>query len=134
MQGEQRSTAVDHQPTLYDRVGDRTIGEIVDHFYAKVLADPELEAVFAFASMPRLRKMQRELFAAALDAPMQYSGRDLQDVHAPANIRRWQFSRFMEHLADTLAELEVDDEVTERLLGRLALYADEIVGGHGEDG
>ena len=127
-------TSLDHTPTLYDRIGDRGLGEIVEVFYRQVLADPELAPMFAGVAMPQLQHMQRELFAFALDAPMEYSGSDIHDVHAHLPIGRRDFSRFMAHLADTLDELEIDDEVVARLVGRLSLYADEIVGGHGEGG
>ena len=123
------------QPSiLYDRVGETAIAEIVDRFYGKVLGDPEIGEFFKYTSMPRLQKMQREFFAAALGAPTAYSGRDIHDMHAMLGIEQHHFSRFVELLIDTMNELEVDDEVIDGLIARLSLRADDVVGGQGEDG
>lgn len=128
------SPAPEQAPSLYDRVGDTTIAEIVDRFYGKVLDDPELGPFFQYASMPRLRNMQREFFAAALGGPMAYSGSDIHDVHAMLGIDRHHFSRFVELLIDSMNELAVDDEVVDGLIARLSLHVDDVIGGQGEDG
>lgn len=121
-------------PGLYDRIGEAALSEVVDRFYRRVLDDPQIGPYFAAASMVRLTRMQQEFFAAALGAPTTYSGLGLQEAHRRLGITRADFSRFVELLADTLGELQVDGEVVDVLLGRLALSVDDIVGGHGEDG
>ena len=128
------STASEQQSTLYDRVGETVIAEIVDRFYGKVLDDPEIGEFFKYTSMPRLRKMQREFFATALGGPTTYSGRDIHDMHAMLGIERHHFSRFVELLIDSMNELEVDDEVVDGLIARLSVHVDDVVGGQGEDG
>lgn len=119
---------------LYDRIGDAALAEVVDRFYRRVLDDPQIGPYFASASMARLTRMQKEFFAAALGAPTTYSGLGLQEAHGRLGVTRSDFSRFVEHLADTLGELQVDHEVVDALMARLALSVDDIVGGHGEDG
>ncbi len=51
------------------------ISEVIDEFYDRVLADPDLKPFFRNTSMDKLRRMQREFFSAALDGPITYSGK-----------------------------------------------------------
>lgn len=120
---------------LFDRVGDRTVAEIVDHFYERVLCDPMLEPYFAQAPTGHIRAMQRELFTIALGGPGTYSGLGIHDAHAELGITPLHFSRYMEHLTTTLHRMNVDADVVDALLGRLALLADDVTGsGGGEEG
>jgi len=122
------------QPTLYEIVGDAAIAEIVDRFYVAVLADPTLEPFFAQAEPSHIRGMQRAFFSAALGGPVAQAGSDIHDAHQHLGIGARDFSRFVGHLVDTLEAMEIDREVTDQLLSRVALHVDDVVGGHGEDG
>src|ERR1700683_1692041 len=58
------------QSTIYHAIGgDTALVAVVDDFYDRVLADPELAGFFAGTSMARLKGRQGEVFAAALRAP-----------------------------------------------------------------
>jgi hemoglobin len=115
-------------------LSDSDLEAAIGRFYAAVLADDVLAPYFAGASMDRLKRMQLELFGAALgDGPMSGASR-LQDAHARLHLEARHVSRFFEHLVDTLDDMDVDADIIERLLGRLAIYVDDVVGSHGEAG
>jgi hemoglobin len=114
--------------TVYERIGGAEgIARLVDAFYAKVLADPELAPFFADTPMERLRSMQREFFAAGTGGPVEYTGMTLRDAHFGRHIRERHFSQFAHHLMATLSENGLDAHDVAEVADRLALYRDDVV-------
>lgn len=121
--------------TLFERIGgDATIASLVGAFYQRVLSDEELRPFFANTSMEKLRCMQREFFAAALDGPMRYTGRPLAEVHHGRGIQPRHMRLFLQHLVATLRGHGIDEEDVYEIASRLNLYADEITGATTVDG
>ena len=117
----------DHEKSLYERIGgEKSIAKLVDHFYAKVVADPEIGYYFTHVPMGKLIPMQREFFAMATGGPTLYSGRPLSEIHRPLAISRREFARFTEHLIETLQEIGIDEQDTYEIIAKINLYADEI--------
>lgn len=117
----------DPEETIYDRIGGaETIAKLVESFYEKVLADPELSYFFEKAPMGKLLAMQKEFFSAATGGPITYSGRPLSQVHHGMSISTRQFARFTEHLIDTLKEVGVAESDANTIISHVNLYADEI--------
>ena len=113
--------------SLYERVGgEEGIAGMVDSFYQKVLADPELAPYFKDVPMDRQLRMQREFFAAATGGPIVYSGRPLSAAHHGLGISRREFQRFAEHMIKTLEERGVGKPDVLDIIARVNLYADEI--------
>lgn len=117
------------EQTLFARVGgERGVARLMDDFYERVLADPLLRPFFEGVPMDTLRRMQREFFAAALGGPVHYGGRSLAEAHAGLGIELRHLRRFLEHLFETLRDLEVTEEDAYAVVDRINLYADEITG------
>jgi len=115
--------------TIYERIGgEETIKKLVDSFYEKVLADPELKSYFEHVPLDKLQGMQSEFFSAATGGPIGYSGRPLSHVHKPLGISGREFQRFTEHLLETLQEVGVGESDANQIISHLNLYADEITG------
>ncbi|MEZ4334107.1 MAG: group 1 truncated hemoglobin [Myxococcota bacterium] len=122
-------------PTLYERLGgERAIEAVIGDFYDRVLADPLLAPFFEGIERDRLRRMQREFFAAALGGPIRYTGRPLNVVHAGLGIRTRHLARFLEHLTATLADRELTERDRYDIYTRIHRYADEITGTTSVDG
>ncbi len=118
------------ESSLYDRVGGAaTIATLVDAFYARVFADPELAPFFEHASREKLGTMQKEFFTAALGGPAAYTGRPLAHVHQGRGITIKHFQRFVSHLFPTLQDIGVGEDDSYEIISRINLYVDEIVGG-----
>jgi hemoglobin len=123
------------QKTLFDQLGGApAIRSLVDDFYARVLADEELRPFFEKSSMDRLRRMQYEFFAAALDGPSEYRGHTISDVHIGRGIDVDHFARFIDRLLETLENKNLSDEMVHAIIGRLNVYVDDITGGSGFSG
>lgn len=115
------------EDTIYNRIGGQpTIDSLIDSFYEKVLADPELSYYFKNTPMDKLRSMQREFFSTATGGPLVYSGRPLGQVHAKLAISKREFQRFTEHLLETLHEVGVGEKDAYEIISHVNLYADEI--------
>jgi hemoglobin len=116
-----------HEKSLYERIGAADgVEKLIEGFYAKVVADPEIGYYFTHVPMGKLIPMQREFFAMATGGPSLYSGRPLSEIHRPLAISRREFQRFTEHLIETLQELGIDEQDVYEIIAKINLYADEI--------
>lgn len=102
---------------------------MVDRFYARVLADPELKPYFDTVAMDKLRRMQFEFFCAALGGPIRYTGRPVIHAHQGRNIKREHFQAFVEHLFETLKHYSLDEQERFEIIARVNTYADDVIGG-----
>ena len=135
MRESNSSSDTDGGQSLYDRIGgEEAISGMVVEFYVKVMADPELSPFFKNTQIDRLHRMQREFFSAALDGPIQYTGRPLHSVHAGMGIKPEHMKRFVGHMLDTLERFDLSEDESRDIIGRINMYADEIMGGYGTDG
>lgn len=113
--------------SLYERVGGEAgVARLVEAFYDRVLADPELSPFFAKVPMDKLRRMQVEFFTSALGGPLQYSGRPLAHVHHGHGITKAHLRRFTEHLLVTLESLALSRQEIQNIYNRIALEADDV--------
>jgi hemoglobin len=119
---------------LYQQIGGAAgIARLVEIFYAKVLADPELSRFFANVEMTKLRRMQGELFSAALGGPQRYSGRTMVEAHRHLKIGLHDYQRFVRHLFDTLdaAGFGLSDQERYEVIGRLNVLTNDITSATG---
>jgi hemoglobin len=120
--------------TLYEQIGGADgITRLVDAFYARVLADPELKGFFASVEMAKLRRMQAELFSAALGGPQRYSGRSMVQAHRHLKIGLHDYQRFIRHLFDTLddAGFGLSEQERYEVVGRLNLLTGDVTSATG---
>lgn len=120
--------------TLYAQIGGADgITRLVDVFYARVLADPELKRFFEKVEMAKLRRMQVELFSAALGGPQAYSGRTMVQAHRHLQIGLHDYQRFTRHLFDTLDEagFGLSDQERYEVVGRLNLLTGDVTSATG---
>ena len=120
--------------TLYERIGgSQKVKELVNAFYDRVLADPELFPFFENTSMDRLRRMQMEFFAAALDGPGTASDIELARIHHGRGITQRSFHCFVERLLETLESVGIDEREQMEVIRRISTYVNEITGEVGTD-
>lgn len=120
------------QPTLWDRLGGAEGADaLIEAFYDRVLADPELAPFFEDASMDRLRAMQRESFSAALGGPLEYSGVPLAHAHHGRGIKAVHLRRFVGHLLATLEGMDLSEDDRDEIYSRIHTLADDVLGQRG---
>lgn len=125
----------DAAETLFEHLGGSTgVAELVHDMYARILADPDLAPFFENVEMDRLRRMQFQFIASALDGPVQYTGAELNAIHRGRGITAHHFARFCGHFADAAEARGATQREIDDALGRLATYKDKITGEINIDG
>ena len=102
--------ATETHDAMYQTVGGpAAINKIVDLFYEKLWADPELQPYFAGIDREKLKHHQRQFLTFALGGgTLAYEGRALGDSHANLKITDDAFSKVQWYLRVTLEELDID--------------------------
>jgi hemoglobin len=114
--------------SIYDTIGgEEALVLVVDDFYKRVLADPELAGYFAGANMIRLKGRQVAFFAQALGGPALYDGASMRDAHLGRGITQTAFNHVAEHLTDSLQAAAVPDDLVTAIIGAIAPLAEDIV-------
>jgi len=121
------------EPTIYDAIGgDTALVAVVDDFYGRVLADPDLAGFFAGTNMTRLKGRQVEFFAAALGGPVAYTGASMRDAHRGRAIAQRHFDLVAGHLVASLVAAGVPDATVTQIVAAVAPLASDIVTADGD--
>lgn len=113
---------------IYDAIGgEPALVAVVDDFYVRVLADPQLSGFFAGANMPKLKGRQVEFFAAVLGGPDVYQGADMRQVHLGRGISQADFDKVALHLTTALAAAGVPTETIAQIAQAVTPLAGDIV-------
>jgi hemoglobin len=122
------SAAEQAEPSIYESIGgEPALAAVVDDFYARVLADPQLSGFFAGTNMPRLKGRQVEFIAAALGGPVPYTGASMRDAHRGRGIAQEHFDLVAGHLVTALGAAGVPDSTVRQIVAAIAPLAAEIV-------
>jgi hemoglobin len=114
--------------SIYEAIGgEPALVAVVDDFYARVLADPQLSGFFAGANMPKLKGRQVEFFAAALGGPDFYQGLGMREVHAGRGISQPDFDQVAFHLTTALAAAGVPAQIIAQIVQTITPLARDIV-------
>jgi hemoglobin len=113
---------------IYEQIGGQeALIAVVDDFYERVLADPELAGFFRGSNMSRLKGKQVEFFAAALGGPQEYSGLSMKDAHRGRGIGQQHFDLVAKHLTDALHAAGVPGGTVDQIIGAIAPLSSDIV-------
>jgi hemoglobin len=116
------------QSSLYEIIGgEAALPPVVDDFYDRVLADPELRGFFAGTNMNRLKARQVEFFAAALGGPLPYTGPSLRDAHQGRGIEQKHFDLVAGHLVAALRAAGVPQDVIDQVAEAVSPLAGQVV-------
>ena len=114
--------------TIYEQIGGQeALIAVVDEFYVRVLADPELNGFFTGVNMSRLKGKQVEFFGSALGGPDPYTGQTMKDVHRGRGIAQEHFDLVAKHLIDTLNAAGVPAGTVDEIISAIAPLSGDIV-------
>jgi hemoglobin len=114
--------------SIYEQIGGQeALIVVVDDFYERVLADPDLAVFFKGSNMSRLKGKQVEFFAAALGGPDEYSGQSMKDAHRGRGIGQQHFDLVAKYLIESLQAAGVPQDTIDTIIGAIAPLAPEIV-------
>ena len=115
--------------SLFDKYGGIvTTVPIVNSFYRKVLAVPELRPYFDGIDMQKLTEHQVNFIAEAMGAPTTfYEGRSLKDAHAHLNVSKEAFALVAIALQESLQEAGMEDADVQTMLTAFGSLEQDIV-------
>ncbi len=125
--------ATETHDAMYQTIGgDAGITKVVDLFYEKLWADPELKHYFDGIDREKLKHHQRQFLTFALGGGENaYGGRPLGESHAFLKITDSAFSKVQWHLRVTLEELDVDRPLIRIIMGFVEGARSQVVGWKG---
>jgi hemoglobin len=103
--------------TMYESIGgDAGLTQVVDRFYTRVWADPELKPYFEGIDRDQLKRHQRMFLTYALGGGAN-EVRSLPEAHSGLKISDAAFDRVAKHLRYTMEELDVDKSLAQIIAG-----------------
>src|SRR6266851_1969813 len=117
--------------SLYARLGGyAAIAKVTDTLRTKLFTDPQIGAYWkgqSNDSRQRGRELVIDFLCRILGGPDIYTGRDMKTAHEGLGISNDNWDAFMEHMQETLTELQVPSEVLEGILKVIASLKEQIV-------
>lgn len=119
--------AVVSEPTLFEELGgEPVLRPLIDRFVDTVFDDLMIGFHFRAANRDRVKAKEYEFAAHHLGADVAYTGRDLQEAHAPHPILGGQFDRRLKILEETLEAFGVSERVKTHWLEHNRALRDRI--------
>lgn len=105
--------------SLFERIGGmKAVEAAVEIFYAKVIADDRIAHFFRWVNIDAQIAKQKAFLAYAFGAPVNYSGKAMRHAHAhlvDKGLNGTHFDIVLDHLSDTLRELQVAQHLIEEV-------------------
>jgi len=100
--------------SLFEQLGgEPMLRAIVDDFVDRCFDDMMIGFLFTRAERSRIKRFEYEHAAKHLGAPVEYSGRALDEAHRPHRIFGGQFDRRRQILIETLCDHHAPDDVVD---------------------
>lgn len=113
---------------LYERLGERDgISAVVDDFYDRLAADPDLGPFFEDADVEKLRRTQTDFLCEAAGGPETYDAAPVREAHLHLPFTPSHIQRAVDLLYESLDEFDVPDEDAERVVQAIAAYTDDLL-------
>ena len=115
--------------TIYDEIGGAPAVEaVVEAFYQRLLAEPDLMSYFEGRDMAKLKAHQRALVTVALGGTSEeYSGRMMHPAHAGLAVTHQAFDKVLDHLTSALTDAGVPAVTTAKILAILQPLRTDVV-------
>ena len=115
--------------TIYDEIGGApAVTAVVDAFYERLVADPDLMSYFDGRDMRRLKDHQRALVTVALGGSSEeYTGRMMQPAHSGMAITHEEFDKVLAHLDGVLLDAGVQQVSVAKVLAILRPLRGDVV-------
>lgn len=101
--------------TLFAQIGgEAAVDAAVEIFYTRVMADVRISRFFRWTDMACQHAKQKVFLSMAFGGSVDYHGKSMRNAHAhlvKQGLDHSHFDAVMGHLAETLQELNVPDEL-----------------------
>lgn len=129
---KQDKSAAKSAGSLFERLGgEAAIDAAVDLFYEKAAADERLAPFFDGVEMSMQGASMKAFLGQALGGPKTYKGRDMRSAHQrlvhEKGLDDGHFIAVAGHLADTLNQMGVPEDLIHEVLGAVEGLRDEVL-------
>jgi hemoglobin len=118
-------------PSLYERIGGQDIvDQAVDIFLRKSFSDARINYFFFGVNIAEQSVKQKAFLAMAFGGPHHYTGRDMRKSHARLigmGMKDRHFDIVMDHLHDTLVELNIESSIIKEVLDLTETTRDDVM-------
>jgi hemoglobin len=119
------------QKNLYQRLGGYdAVAAVVDDFFGRMIADPQLGRFFAGLGDDRKRRARQltvDFICQVAGGPCYYTGRDMKITHTGMGINESDWNKSVEHLVATLDKFKVPATEKDEVLATIGGLRDQIV-------
>jgi methyl-accepting chemotaxis protein len=124
-----KAPAVRRTDSLYAQLGGKAnIAAIVDRFYEKMLADPDIRPLLAKANLASLKQRQSQFLTQTLGGPADAKNRVTAPAHAHLLTQARHVERATTHLALALSEMNMAPDLVDAIMERSAYDSDASSG------
>src|ERR1700760_3854737 len=124
-----KAPAVRRTDSLYAQLGGKTsVAAIVDKFYEKMLADPDIRPLLAKAHLASLKQRHGQYLTQTLGGPVDAKNRVTTSAHAHLLTQARHAERATTHLALALSEMNMAPDLVDAVMERAA-YEPDVTGG-----
>jgi hemoglobin len=114
--------------SLYSRLGGRgAITAVVEDFVGNVARDGRINAFFAGADIPRLKRLLVQQICAGSGGPCKYEGRSMREAHRGMGVGKADFDALVQDLVKSLKKFNVPAREQQELLSLLGPMRRDIV-------
>jgi methyl-accepting chemotaxis protein len=120
-----KAPAVRRTDSVYAQLGGKTsVAAIVERFYEKMLADPDIRPQLAKANLGSLKQRQAQFLTQALGGPVDAKNRVTSPAHAHLLTQARHVERATTHLALALSEMNMAPDLVDAVMERAAYEPD----------
>ncbi len=114
--------------SLFERLGGKdAIRAVVDKFYDRIMADPEVSHFFEDVDMTTMKAHQYMFMSQSFGGPAKYRGASLKDAHKHLKIEAKHFDRVATHLDGAMEDAGVHEALRAEVVGAVAGLKGEVV-------
>lgn len=114
--------------SIYDKYGNQSFWDhIMDEFYNKNLADPDLQEFFVGKDIQRIKRMNQELLEVALRTSSNHFLVSVKRAHRHMNIFGNHFDKFVSNLNQTLVENHISKPDIEEILTIIDSFRSDLI-------
>lgn len=121
----------DSNSSLYTRLGGYdAIAAVADNLIGRLMSDAQLGRFWEHRGEDGLRREKQlliDFLCSCAGGPLLYTGRDMATSHRGMRISESDWSVFLGHVRDTLAEFSVPDTETGEVIAFIESTKNEIV-------
>ena len=116
------------QLTTYQQLGGQPkVAEIVDNFISEIEFDPVMYEFFKDSNIARFREKLNEHICMLTGGPCEYTGDEMQQVHAGMNITESDFNHGVDLFINAMTRAKIPHSIQNKVLSEIIHTRDLMI-------